>query len=238
MFKKKTTPAPAKAKATRLPQAFSEAAREFERLKFDEIKKSRKVAWVVAGVSMFVTTVSIGAFLVALLLRTEPEPVVLRVDNTTGATTALRSIRDDTDKFDEVVNKYWLAQYVRTCEGYDWFLIGETFETCKLMSSDSIAKEYENKVKSPNSPLNVLKDKGKISVKVGSIVFVGETAQVRFTTEKVSPSGENTDQSPVNKWIATIAYEFQPRNMTEQQRLANPLGLSVAAYRVDPEVVK
>lgn len=225
--------------ANRLPQDFMQAAASFEQSKIDEIKRSRKIAWGIAALSSGICTVSIVAFLVALLMRTEPEPVILKVDNSTGATTVMRSIKDDNDQFDEVINKYWLAQYVRLCESYDWYLIGENFEACKLMSEPDIAKAYDNKVQAANSPLSILKDKGKVVVKINSIAFVGETAQIRYTTEKLNNSGENTDGSPVQKWIATVAYLFKPNlQMTEQQRLYNPLGFKVLSYRVDAEVVK
>jgi len=222
----------------RLPQNFIEAAADFEKAKIHEVLLSRKIAWIIASLSSAICTISIIAFLAALLLRTEPEPVILKVDNSTGATTVMRSIRDNKDRYDEVVNKYWLAQYVRTCESYDWYTISEAFESCKLMSESDVAKEYARKVQAPNAPLHVLKDKGKLVTKISSIAFLGDTAQIRFTTEKLNSSGENTDNSPVQKWIATVAYWFKPGQMTEQQRLINPLGFRAVSYRVDPEVLK
>jgi type IV secretion system protein VirB8 len=228
-----------KAKPGRVAQEFTKAATDFEKSKIDELKLSRKIAWGVAGGAVVMALLCGLTALVAILLRTEPEPVVLKVATDTGATTVMRSTRDADDHFDEVVNKYWLGQYVRTCEGYDWFTISTQYDSCNLMSSSSVGKEYSAKVKAPGSPLNVLKDRGRISVQVTSIVFVGDTAQVRFTSQKLSPSGENSDNSPLQKWIATIAYEFKPKQqMTEQQKQVNPLGLQVASYRVDPEASK
>ncbi|MDR0577697.1 MAG: type IV secretion system protein [Candidatus Accumulibacter sp.] len=198
----------------RRPQSFIEAAEDFERFKIEEIKKSRKIAWLVASVSMGITVVSILAFLVALLTRPEPEPTIIQVDNATGATMLLRSIRDSQDRYDEVVNKYWLANYVRIREGYDWYTIGEQFEAVKLMSEADIASEYAKTVQAPNAPLVALRDRAKIVAKINTISFIGDMAQVRFTTEKQSTSGENTDGSPVQKWIATIAFHFKPGYMT------------------------
>lgn len=223
----------------RLPQSFAEAAADFERSRIEEITRSRKVAWMVAGVSCVMSLLAVLAVLVATLLRTEPEPVVLHTNDTTGTTTMLRSLRDASDHYDEVVNKYWLNQYVLTCESYDWFLVAQQMEACKLMSDDAIAKAHENKVRSPTAPLAVLKDKGRIAAKVGAITFVGDAAQVRFTTEKLSTSGENLDNSPTQRWIATLAYQFEPaQRMTEQERMVNPLGFKVYAFRVDPEVTR
>lgn len=236
---KQAVPEKAAAPANRSPQSFIKAAEDFERSKIEEIKFSRKVAWIIAGVATTICTVSIMAFLVALLNRTEPEPVVLKVDNETGATTILRSMRDAQDKYGEVVDKYWLATYVRNREGYDWYTISESFEATKLMSMDNVFSEYAKKVQAANSALVVLKEHGKVGIKITSIAFTGNLAQVRFTSEKLSSSGENQDSSPVQKWLATISYQFKPTGrMTEQERLVNPLGFNVISYRVDPEVLK
>lgn len=233
-----TKSSPAATKANRLPQSFNEAAIAFERSKTEEMKRSRKMAWGIAIVSVTLCSISILAFLVTLLTRSEPEPTIIKVATDTGATTVLRSVRDASDKYDEVVNKYWLAIYVRAREGYDWYTIGDEFEAVKLMSEGDVATEYATKVQTRNSPLEVFKDKAKLVAKVSSVAFVGDLAQVRFTTEKQSTSGENPDGSPTQQWIATIAFRFKSGLATEQQRLINPLGFKVLSYRVDPEVIK
>lgn len=233
LFKKQETA------AKRIPQIFTEAAAEFEKSKIEEIKFSRKIAWSVAGFSGVIGVLGVVCALVALLHRTEPEPTILQVDKSTGATTVMRSVRDSQDHYNEVINKYWLATYVRRREGYDWFTISEDFEAVKLMSDSDAEKEYIQKVYLPSSPLTLLKETGKIKVEIISIAFFGETAQIRYTSEKLNPSGENMDGSPVQKWIATVAYQFKPSlQMTEQQRLTNPLGFRVVSYRVDPENIK
>ena len=237
MEKSKTIPKPTKT-PNRQAQSFIEAAADFERSKYEELLGSRKLAWALALTATAICTISIVAFLVALLTRSEPEPTIITVDRSTGATTVLRSVKDAQDKYDDVVNKYWLANYVRSYEGYDWYTISEQFEAVKLMSETSVASEYSKVVQAPNSPLTLLKDKAKVSAKVTSIAFVGDLAQVRFTTEKMNTDGENPDGSPVQKWIATIAFKFTNGLATEQQRFVNPLGFKVVSYRVDPEVIK
>lgn len=229
-----------KKEAIRAAQAFTKAAADFERSENEELRGSRKLAWRIAGVAMAITTVSILAFLVALLHRTEPEPVVLEVDKATGATTELRSLKDASDHYDEVVNKYFLAQYVRSCEGYDWATIQSTFDTCRLMSAPNVAAAFERRVKAPESPLNTLKDTGIIRVHIEAIAFLNDnTAQVRYTSQKLSPSGDNPDNSPLQKWVATVAFQFKPKQqMTDQERLVNPLGFQAASFRSDPEVIQ
>lgn len=221
----------------RIPQSFNEAAQEFGRARNEDDKKSKKTAWIIASVSIGVTTIAIFAFLVALLTRPEPEPTIIHVNDTTGAATVLRSVKDDKDQYDDVVNKYWLAAYVRAREGYDWYTISEQYDTVKLMSENDVSGDYEKKVNDPNGPLKTLKDKGKVVAKIESITFVNELAQVRFSTVKQSTNGDNADGSPVQKWIATIAFKYHAGWMTEQQRFVNPLGFKAVTYRADPEVI-
>jgi type IV secretion system protein VirB8 len=220
------------------PQVFTEAAKEFEKSKIEEVKFSRRVAWIVAGVSTTITVIALGSLYVGLFTHKDPEPVILKVESSTGVTTVLKSIKDVTDKYDEVVDRHWLANYIKARELYDWYTISEQFDAVKLMSSPNVGAEYAIKTQEKNAPLNTLKDKAKIVVKIISVSFLGDLAQVRYTTERQNTSGENLDGSPVQSWIATIAYQYEAGKMTDQQRLINPLGFKVISYRTDSEVVK
>src|SRR6218665_72781 len=100
-IKEKPTPKKA-AKPARFPQNFAEAAADFEKSKIQEIKRSRKIAWIIAMVSTAICSVSILAFLVALLTRTEPEPTILQVDKSRGEKTVLRWVPDTKAKAERV----------------------------------------------------------------------------------------------------------------------------------------
>jgi len=225
-------------KASRAPQSFEEAAKDFEESKIIGLKTSRKIAWIVAGSSIGLAVLCVIAVLVALFNHQDPQPVILTHDTGTGEVTMARSIKDTQDKYNEVTDRYWIATYVRNRENYDWYTIGTDSEVVKLMSAPDVASEYMRDIQAPTAPLNVYKDKGKVVTKVSSITFVGNLAQVRFTKERVTTSGENVDNSPVQNFIATIAYKYESGLMTDQQRLINPLGYRTLTYRRDEEVVK
>lgn len=230
---------PKKLSPARLAQKFNEAAEEFERSRHDNEKRLRRLAFAVAGAGGLIGVLGVATALVAVMMRTEPEPVVLHTNDRTGMTTMLRSLRDGKDRYDEVTNKFWLKQYVMACEGYDWFLVADSLAACKLMSSDALAKEQETRVRAPDAPLKLLKDKGRVRVTVDAITFVGDSAQIHFRSVKQNASGENVDGSPPQRWISTAAFEFKPETMlSEQQRLVNPLGLKVQAYRRDQEALQ
>jgi type IV secretion system protein VirB8 len=229
---------PPAAKAKRIPQTFIQAAEDFETFKIDELKKSRKTAWMVAGISTVIAVIAVLGITIALITQPVPEPVVLKLDNATGDVTMLRSVRDHHDSFNEVVNKYWVGNFVRTCERYEWFSISTDFAACELFSAANVFREYANRVQASDAPINVLKDRGRIEIKVTSIVMLSpNNAQVRFTSQQLNAAGENPMNQPLQRWIATISFHYQTTRMTEQQRLINPLGFMVLSYRVDPETL-
>jgi type IV secretion system protein VirB8 len=224
--------------AKRIPQTFMEAAADFEKFKVEQLKSRVKIAWAITFFSILFAGICVVGIVMSFALHKEPSPVVLKVDNGTGHVDMLRSVKDEHDTYDEVVNRYWLAQYVRTCERYDWYSISMDYQVCELFGSNNVFAAYSASVKEKNSPLNTLKDKGRIDVRIISISFLdANTAQVRFTTQKLSASGENLDGAPLQRWIATIVYEYRSVLMTEQQRLVNPLGFKVYSYKRDPEAV-
>jgi type IV secretion system protein VirB8 len=158
--------------------------------------------------------------------------------NSTGNIDVLTSVKDANNTYDEVVNRYWVAQYVRTCERYDWYSIGVDFDSCELFSTSDVFTAYSNRVKAKNGPLEMLKDKGRIDVRIVSVSFLdANTASVRFTTQKLTPAGENPDGSPLQRWISTIVFDFNAGLMTDQQRMVNPLGFKVHSYQPNPEAV-
>lgn len=222
----------------RMPQDFVAAAMDFESSKTDDMRKSRDIAFKIAGVFAVAFFISAITAAIAVYKRPEAMPTVITLDKGTGVTQIQRSVLDSFDHFDEVTDKHWLAEYVRTRESYDWFEISTNYDTVRLMSAPAVADAYNTFVYAKNSPLSVLKDKARLKVAITSVAFIGQTAQVRYTVQKLSPSGQNTDDSPVKNWLATIAYDYENRGMNEQERMVNNLGFTVLSYRNDEEVSK
>jgi type IV secretion system protein VirB8 len=238
MKKNKTEPNTNAASQGNSARAFFNSAREFEKSRIDDVLRSRKFAWMLAGVGVVIGVLGMSTGMTAVFFRKDPEPLVMQVDGATGVTNVLRSVKDARDKYDEVVDRFWLGRYVLMREGYDWYTISDTVEAVKLMSSDPLAREYDGFVRQPNAPLAQLKDRGKVVPKIVAVTFVGDTAQIRFTTETQSLTGDNNDGLKTAGWIATVAYKYESGYMTDQQRLVNPLGFKVLSYRKDPEVVR
>jgi len=215
--------------------AYLKASRGLERDLLGEVFASRKVAWIVAGVATGLTVLSFGAAIVAMN-RDAPPPVVLRVDSSTGAVDVVSTMQTEQTSYGEIIDSYWLNQYVINREGYDWFSIQKMYETTALLSAANVQKEYAAIYQGPQARDKVLKNSKAITVAVISITpdTKSGTAAVRFTTQEKALSGQ---AGPVQHWIATVGYLYSGAKMKAADRRINPLGFQAMSYRADPETV-
>jgi type IV secretion system protein VirB8 len=173
-------------------------------------------------------------------------PFVLRVDNATGHVDVLTTLRESEVSYGEVVDSYFLNQYVLNREGYDDSTIQNAYNTTALLSDPEVQREYYAVFEGAQARDKVLKNHSKIIVQVRSITPTPETdssgtsspgngiAVVRFTTQVKHNNGSI---EPLHNWIATIGYTYKDAVMSSVDRRINPLGFQVTSYRVDPETL-
>ncbi|MEW9907064.1 MAG: VirB8/TrbF family protein (plasmid) [Candidatus Symbiodolus clandestinus] len=198
------------------------------------IEKSEKRAWIVALVASFL---AISAWIVIILLLPLKQtiPYVIRVDSTTGVPDIITTLKSKEVSLDEAVNKYWLAQYVRCRETYDWNTLQKDYDTVKLLSSKAVDQEYSSLFIGKQALDLKYKNNIKISIEIISIVPGNDCGTVRFLKKMQKVNEEN---SVTSKWVATIAYEYlNPSSLNEKDRLINPFGFQVLSYRIDPELL-
>lgn len=223
--------------------AYLEESRGLERDYMAEVLRSRQVAWYLAIASSSLLAVSLLALLFLTPLKTNT-PFVLRVDNTTGHVDVLTTLRETESSYGEVVDSYFLNQYVLNREGYDYNTIQNAYNTTALLSDPEVQREYYAIFEGAQARDTVLKDRAKIIVTVRSITSMpedssgssspGGTAVVRFSTQ-VKHNNGSTD--PLHHWIATIGYTYKDAVMSSVDRRINPLGFQVTSYRTDPETL-
>lgn len=212
-------------------------AKKFHQSDIQRTRKTAKIAWYVAGGSMVITGLAVGAVLGLTPLKTV-QPFVIRVDNNTGATDIVTVMKQKETSYGEVMDKFWLAQYVRYREGYDWQTVQDTFDATNLLSAPSEQAAFSQIYKeNPNAPHKILRDTAKVMVKVNAISFVGNMAQVRFD-KIIVPLNKNNIVPEPQRYIATISYEYKNAGMHDEDRLINPLGFQVTSYRVDRENIQ
>lgn len=204
-----------------------------ERLALKE--KQARIGWNVAKIlTLALILVSIVAIVIAM--KKESYPFIVELDKSTG-TTRVIDIRDPQNiPVDEMMDKYWLNLYTLSRESYDYRTLENDHARVRLMSVPEVFSPYDNQygVDNKKSIQNLLKDKKKIVCEIESVVPNGNgIATVRFT-KRLLDTYTNQEEAK-NAWRATIGYEYNPTyEMSESQRLINPLGFTVTSWRVDP----
>jgi type IV secretion system protein VirB8 len=163
------------------------------------------------------------------------EPVFVRVDAATGAVDVLHRIDEEVAiSRQDLLDKGYLARYVRAREGYFFPTVQEQYRRVMLMSVGAARTTYEHDFAkdNPEAPVNRYQDKQSVEIALKSISFIGRgLAQVRYVAAL-------TDHETTNRqhWIATVRYEYEPDASIPLSVLAdNALGFAVTEYRAEPE---
>ncbi len=215
---------------------FFDASVNWEAARIYQIERSERRAWTVAIVAVLCAVLPIAAIVLMLPLK-ENTPYVIRVDNATGVPDIVTALDHKTMKFDDVMDKYWLAQYVRAHETYDWFMIQKDYNTVGLLSSPRVAQEYGAYFEGKEALDKRYGNSIRVTVEITSVVPNGKgMGTVRFV-KTVKRVDDLNSPGTVTKWVATVAYEYRkPSLIRESARLINPFGFQVLSYRVDSEM--
>ena len=212
---------------------FMEAARAFETSRITSIQRNSKIAWRITAFSLFLSAIAIGAVMLLTPLKTV-EPYVIRVDNNTGQTDIVTSLKEQGFTRSEAMDRFWLKQYVSFREQYDWWVVQSNYDAAMLFSGADEQRSLATFFASDAAPYKVFKQDFRMDVKITSMTWVGDIAQVRFE-RRLRDLRDPTKQPTVQKMIATVAYNYQAESIPEQDRLINPLGFKVESYRTDTE---
>lgn len=168
---------------------------------------------------------------------THKEPLVMRVDNNTGAVDVVSTVKDQQKTYGEVVDKYFIANYVKSYDSYNYHSIQDDYDKVALMSSDNVAAQYQAIYNGKNGQIprdKLLGREGTRTVEIVSVVPDVEkgVATVRYKTETQSSQTGNV----VENWTATLTYEYVAARIDDNVRLVNPLGFVITSYRIDKEL--
>ena len=238
MFRKKNKQDPKQSLQVIDPQIeVNEPEFTWETTRIAITEKSERRAWNVAKAFGACFVLSLGAIALMMPLKTV-EPYVIKVDKSTGMSEILHIANTQDIPVDEMMNKYWLSQYVLAREGYDWRTLNQEYIKVRELSLPNVFEVYASQygTENKNSLEMQLKDNKRIVVKLNTIVVNSDSiATVRFTKELLN--NRTGDVEGRNSWIATIGFEYFPDfKVTEERRIINPFGFKVTSYRVDPEI--
>jgi type IV secretion system protein VirB8 len=210
---------------------YLDQALKFERSKVEGAQEKARIAdrrSVLSGCVALAAVFGIGAL--GILKRPNP-PAVLRVNDATGKVDVLPTTANGHVTFNQKTDRHDLHTYVVLRESYDWETIEDTHHAVMFMSDDREKQIYDTFVRGAAGPLKMLKDQARILARVGSITFVGATAQVFFSRQLIplNPAAQRPDPT---FWIATVA--FTRVNVPEKQdeQDIDPDGFRCTSYEV------
>lgn len=205
-----------------------------------DLERSRRTAWVVAGVASAIALLLAIALVILLPLK-KVEPYTLLVDRQTGAVEALKPLQAQTIAPDAALTRSFLVQYVIARESFYTDSYDGDYRKVTLWSAGNARRAYIDRMQpnNPASPLAYVPRGGTVAVEVRSVSPLGgNRAMVRFTTLTSTPGAQG---KTAQYWVAVIGYTYSAAEMSEADRLLNPLGFQVTSYRRDaeslPEVV-
>ena len=205
------------------------------------LERSERRAWRVAVAGLILGLIGIAAVFVQGPLRRVVEiPIV--VDRVTGETTIQQRLSEETIPAMEALDKHNLAAFVRARESYSWMFLQRDFDQVARMAVPGVFAEYNRQFEGD----------GALQKKIGAaeewrinIVGVrlrasgrsGNQSDATVTYDKVVRMTDRNLPDVTTRHVASVVYQYQPKVLAkEADRLENPFGFVVTAYRSDPEI--
>jgi type IV secretion system protein VirB8 len=202
----------------------------------DELRKSRRIAWIVAAAAVTVALLEAFALILLTPLKTV-QPYTLLVDRNTGYIQALNPIDPERISGDAALTQSFLVQYVIARESFGIDSLDLNYRKVALWSAESARANYlaGMQASNPQSPLALYPRTTIVETRVKSVSAVGQNvAMVRFETQRRDAGGRT---EPPRAWVALIRYRYSGEPMRTEDRFVNPLGFTVLRYRRDAETL-
>src|SRR5665213_990727 len=104
-------------------------------------EKSERRAWLIAAISIGIAALSVIA-VTALAPLKKVVPFLVSIDKASGETQVVAVLDAKAVTHNELVDRYWVMNYVRARERYDWGLLQYDYDTVIRLSDDKVAKQY------------------------------------------------------------------------------------------------
>jgi len=201
---------------------------------YEKVRTQRDLFLVIACISIIATGIAAN-FIHSLESTRKVEPFVIEIEKKTGIPTVVDPVSIAEYSSNESIRRYFITQYIKAREEY----FGDTFQrmyslVTRVLSTPAVYySDYRPKYSpsNPNSPVNIFGQNVTRTVSWKSLIFqTNNTAQVRFVLE-------TTTGTKTNK-IALVEFAFQNLQMSEEERLINPLGFVVTQYRIENDSIQ
>ena len=218
-----------------------EANRAWELDRTAMLERSERRGWLVGGVGVLLAVLGVAAvFAQGPLRQVVGIPIV--VDKVTGETTIQQRLSVESVPMLEALDKHNLAVFVRAREGYLWWFLQRDFDQVARMAVPSVFADYNRLFEGEAALQKKLAGAEEWRVAIVGVRLApsgrrGNAGTATVTYEKVVRLSERNLPDTSSRHVASVVYEYQPKVLAkEKDRIENPFGFVVTAYRSDPEI--
>jgi len=205
------------------------------------LERSERRAWLVAIAGLLLGLIGIAAVFVQGPLRRVVEiPIV--VDRVTGEATIQQRLSVETIPPMEALDKHNLATFVRARESYSWMFLQRDFDQVARMAVPAVFTDY-NRLFDGDTALQKKLGASEdwrinvVGVRLAASGRSGNRGEATVTYDKVVRLTDRNLPDVTTRHVASIVFQYQPKVLAkERDRLENPFGFVVMAYRSDPEI--
>ena len=205
------------------------------------LERSERRAWGVAIAGLLLGSIGIAAVFVQGPLRRVVEiPIV--VDRVTGETTIQQRLSVETIPPMEALDKHNLATFVRARESYSWMFLQRDFDQVARMAVPAVFADY-NRLFDGDAALQKKLGASEdwrinvVGVRLAASGRSGNRGEATVTYDKVVRLTDRNLPDVTTRHVASVVFQYQPKVLAkERDRLENPFGFVVMAYRSDPEI--
>jgi type IV secretion system protein VirB8 len=234
--------------AAALPILFKDAAsapfranQEWELDRSLLLERSERRAWRVAIAGVVLGFVGIAAvFAQGPLRRVVEIPIV--VDRVTGEATVQQRLDVETIPPLDALDKHNVATFVRAREAYSWMFLQRDFDQVSRMAVPAVFAEYSRQFDGEGALQKRIAAAEDwriviVNVRLAATGRRGNRGEATVTYDKVVHLSERNLPDTTTRHVASIVFQYQPKVLArERDRLENPFGFVVTAYRSDPEI--
>jgi type IV secretion system protein VirB8 len=204
---------------------------------------SERRAWLLVWGALALAAIGAGGgalgIYTAFQHHTEVVPII--VDRATGETSIGQTLAADSVPATDATDKHHIAQFLRARESYSWWFLQDDYNTVLAMAGNDVAADYKKLFEGQNALDKQYGDRLEVRIRIVSVrleaLRQASGGQAVVTYERQVRHLDQQAADPPTRYVATLVYGYEPKLLlTEQQRLFNPVGFVVKAYRTDPEI--
>ncbi len=205
------------------------------------LERSERRAWWVAVAGLVLGLIGIAAVFVQGPLRRVVEiPIV--VDRVTGEATIQQRLSVESIPPMEALDKHNLATFVRAREGYSWMFLQRDYDQVSRMAVPAVFSDYSRLfdgeaalhkriAATEDWRINI------VGVRLSATGRSGNRGEATVTYDKVVRLADRNLPEVTTRHVASIVFRYEPKVLAkERDRIENPFGFVVTAYRSDPEI--